>query len=154
MRTFICAIFAASMLAMAPRASAQAVDAAVRADVAVANATTAAVNVNNNWRYRRHNGRWWYYTPQRSWMVWDGGAWNPYQSGSNFYVGRGYNGYYGGPAYYGRANGYYGPGYNGYYGRGYYGPYRSWSGYRGYGGGYGGGGAGVYIGRGGVGINF
>ncbi len=33
------------------------------------------------WRYRRHNGRWWYYTPANNWMVFHNNAWAPYQAG-------------------------------------------------------------------------
>jgi hypothetical protein len=33
------------------------------------------------WRYRRHNGRWWYYTPANNWMVFQNNAWAPYKPG-------------------------------------------------------------------------
>ncbi|HVU88397.1 MAG TPA: hypothetical protein VHD36_13840 [Pirellulales bacterium] len=33
------------------------------------------------WRYRRHNGRWWYYTPANNWMVFHNNAWAPYRAG-------------------------------------------------------------------------
>ena len=45
----------------------------------------ANVNVNaggtvavENWRYRQQNGTWLYYTPQNTWMMWDGATWNAY----------------------------------------------------------------------------
>ena len=27
------------------------------------------------WRYRRHNGRWWYWMPSKRWAVWDDNRW-------------------------------------------------------------------------------
>jgi hypothetical protein len=27
------------------------------------------------WRYRRHNGRWWYWLPSNRWVVWTGDQW-------------------------------------------------------------------------------
>jgi hypothetical protein len=32
-------------------------------------------------RYRRHNGRWWYWLPENRWVVWQRGAWVPYAPG-------------------------------------------------------------------------
>jgi hypothetical protein len=26
-------------------------------------------------RYRRHNGRWWYWLPSEQWAIWDGSQW-------------------------------------------------------------------------------
>ena len=34
------------------------------------------------WRYKRHNGHWWYYQPYKSWLFWNGSSWSPYSSGS------------------------------------------------------------------------
>jgi hypothetical protein len=53
---------------------------------AVGNAVTGnAVNNNRNapWRFTRHNGEWWYYTPQNQWMYHRNGQWNTY-SANNF----------------------------------------------------------------------
>jgi hypothetical protein len=38
---------------------------------------------DNQWRYRRHNNEWWYWTPQSSWVYHRGGRWNRYDS-ANF----------------------------------------------------------------------
>ncbi len=53
----------------------------------------------NHWRYRYHNNRWWYYTPQNNWLYYHNNNWNAYNA--NTYVPRyqtGYRGNYG-PAY-------------------------------------------------------
>jgi hypothetical protein len=98
-----------------------------------------------HWRYRYHNGRWWYWTPNNYWMYYGGGRW--YRHGA--YAGYGY-----GPRY---GYGYRYP-YRGYYGYRGYGPYRGGygygrrygTGYRGY---YPGPGVNIGVGRGrGVGI--
>ena len=36
------------------------------------------VNVADHWRYRFHNGRWWYWTPGNAWMYFDNGTWQAY----------------------------------------------------------------------------
>ncbi len=91
------------------------------------------------WRYRWHNGQWWYWTPQSTWLIWSGSTWTPHvvasvpsynysQPAATYYYGQPS---YGGSNYYN--DGYYGRRYN--RGNFYYGqPYRS--GYRG-GNGYG-----------------
>jgi hypothetical protein len=33
------------------------------------------------WRYRRHNGLWWYWLPSERWVVWIDGAWVDYEPG-------------------------------------------------------------------------
>jgi hypothetical protein len=53
---------------------------------AVGNAVTGnALNNDRNapWRFTRHNGEWWYYTPQNQWMYHRNGQWNAY-SANNF----------------------------------------------------------------------
>jgi hypothetical protein len=53
---------------------------------AVGNAVTGnALNNDRNaqWRFTRHNGEWWYYTPQNNWMYHRNGQWNAY-SANNF----------------------------------------------------------------------
>ncbi len=35
-----------------------------------------------DWRYRWHEGQWWYWTTQNSWLVWNGSAWVPYAQSS------------------------------------------------------------------------
>ncbi|HVX14877.1 MAG TPA: hypothetical protein VHC22_27050 [Pirellulales bacterium] len=32
-----------------------------------------------NWRYRYHEGRWWYWLPSNSWAVYDNGRWRAYR---------------------------------------------------------------------------
>jgi hypothetical protein len=101
-----------------------------QADVGVEAAPGARVDVNvparranpdgNRWRYRWHNGAWWYWTPANSWVIWRGGRWVPYRAGLVFGGPR----YYYGPRYYRGSRYYYDPGY------GY--PRRYYSGYRGY----------------------
>ena len=114
--------------------------------VAGVNAGVTANQGGDQWRYRQHNGTWWYWTPINRWIYRNGNQWvnyepavtavpdaryssqpayGYYQSSPNgYYPGpyrysTGYRGYYG-PAYQG---GYYGPVYQGgyYYGPGYYG---------------------------------
>jgi hypothetical protein len=43
---------------------------------------TAQPGIVEGWRFRWHDGLWWYYTPDRSWVVWQGGRWLPYQRGA------------------------------------------------------------------------
>ena len=31
-----------------------------------------------SWRYKRHEGLWWYWLPSEKWVIWNGGAWVPY----------------------------------------------------------------------------
>jgi hypothetical protein len=45
----------------------------------------------DQWRYRWHNGAWWYWTPANRWVVWNGSSWQPYTPSA------GYNGGYGTP---------------------------------------------------------
>ncbi len=28
-----------------------------------------------SWRYRKHDGKWWYWLPSNRWVVWDGNRW-------------------------------------------------------------------------------
>jgi hypothetical protein len=37
--------------------------------------------VTDDWRIVNQRGRWWYWTPEESWLYFDNGYWNPYQSG-------------------------------------------------------------------------
>lgn len=96
---------------------------------------------DKSWRYRWHNGRWWYWMPNRSWVIWDGNQWlnqadfnaqyqarytgprfrgysQPYYNDGRYSTG--YRGNYQ-PYYNGYRGNYYGPGYNNnnYYGPGY-----------------------------------
>jgi hypothetical protein len=91
----------------------------------------------DDWRYKYHNGRWWYYQPSNSWVIWNGNTWIPHSQFREYRTG--YRGYYRGPGYDGR---YYNRGYDGRYyddgyyrGRGYRGGYydpRYGDGYQGY----------------------
>lgn len=116
--------------------------------------TQAEGTKDNQWRYRMFHGRWWYWLPSKTWVVWNGSSWVPpdqlVTSRERTYIGN--SGYYDGPYYtgYGYRSGYrpgpnyyYGPGsYYNYSPNGYYnfGPYTSggyyngtWgTGYRGY----------------------
>ena len=117
-------------------------------------------NSDNRWRYRQHNGRWWYYLPEGSWTVWIDGAWVRYNtedfsSGGRHYVPRSSNYRYGSDygynpgvrVYVDDGYGDYGYGYgrsnryrSGFRGLGGYGDYDRSYGYGGYGRGYGRGG--------------
>jgi hypothetical protein len=33
------------------------------------------------WRYKWHNGHWWYYQPNKQWLFWNGTSWSPYAPG-------------------------------------------------------------------------
>jgi len=92
-------------------------------------------NQGENWRYKFHNGHWWYWMPNNTWVFWNGSSWTAYSPDAynNFYSsqpqtysnGYGYagggqqysnGGYYGGnyfgPGWYGYGYGPYGYGYN------------------------------------------
>jgi len=90
---------------------------------------------DNQWRYKFHNGTWWYWLPENRWVYWNNGSWANYDAAtyaaqptyntqpsynSYNYDNGGYNGPYtsgyGGYPYYGR--GYYGGGYYPGYGYG------------------------------------
>ena len=38
----------------------------------------SAGDPGNRWRYRFHNGHWWYYGRSNQWSYWTGNAWTPY----------------------------------------------------------------------------
>jgi hypothetical protein len=114
-----------------------------------ANAAVATNQSGDQWRYRWHNGIWWYWTPENRWVYRNGNEWTNYEPAvtavpdaryssqpaygyyqpvpNGYYqsVPNGYyqsvpNGYYQGPYRYStRYGGYYGPVYQGGY---YYGP--------------------------------
>ena len=98
-----------------------------------ANAGVAANQSGDQWRYRWHNGTWWYWTSDNRWIYSNGNQWfnyepavaavpdAPYSSQPVYgYYQFGPNGYYPGPYRYSTGYGsYYGPAYQGGY---YYGP--------------------------------
>lgn len=98
-----------------------------------ANAGVAANQSGDQWRYRWHNGTWWYWTQESRWIYSNGNQWFNYEPAtvavpdarySNQpvygYYQSGPNGYYPGPYRYSTGyRGYYGPAYQGGY---YYGP--------------------------------
>jgi hypothetical protein len=47
-----------------------AADVSARGDSAVSKANDA-----NRWRYKHHQGRWWYWLPSERWVVWKDGRW-------------------------------------------------------------------------------
>lgn len=65
-------------------------------------ATSLAYSRRPDWRYARHGGRWWYWTPSNRWVVWLGGRWVPYRVGifSSRGYGYGRGGYWNGPSRY------------------------------------------------------
>lgn len=32
----------------------------------------------DQWRYRWHQGYWWYYTPRQDWLIYENNAWRPF----------------------------------------------------------------------------
>jgi hypothetical protein len=52
----------------------------------IANRSQAAMSASDvpiearpdGWRYRWHQGYWWYYTPQQSWLRYENNAWKPF----------------------------------------------------------------------------
>ena len=85
----------------------EAQNAAAQGPMAVAPANEQSAQaitvVDNSWRYRNHNGTWWYWLPSNRWVVWSNNAWvdyvpTTYASGS--YIRPGY-GTYGGFSGYG-----------------------------------------------------
>jgi hypothetical protein len=34
----------------------------------------------DGWRYCWHDSRWWYWTPEKHWLVWTGASWVPFES--------------------------------------------------------------------------
>ncbi len=64
---------------------------AVNPAAAATAADRAPAPAGEQWRYRRHNGNWWYYQPDKSWVVWSGNAWVPYQPNASRYA-TGYRG--------------------------------------------------------------
>ena len=97
-----------------------------------ANAGVAANQSGDQWRYRWHNGTWWYWTSDNRWVYRSGNQWLNYEPATAAVPGARYssqpaygyyqsspNGYYPGPYRYSTGyGGYYGPAYQG----GYYGP--------------------------------
>ena len=40
---------------------------------------TDASQPSDSWRYRRHDGLWWYWLPSEKWVYWTGDRWTAYQ---------------------------------------------------------------------------
>ena len=63
------------------KASTRPGDKAAAEDEASASAAPAAApggKQGERWRYRYHQGRWWYWLPAERWVVWDGNEWEAY----------------------------------------------------------------------------
>lgn len=73
----------------------------------------------DRWRFKWHNGQWWYWMANNSWVIWDGQRWMPYEANryttgyrgvddgagydnSGTYINDGGTSYYRGRPYYGR----------------------------------------------------
>ena len=41
--------------------------------------STASGTSIDTWRYRWNNDRWWYWTPEKKWVVWNGTTWVPFE---------------------------------------------------------------------------
>lgn len=70
-----------------------------RANANISAANGPAANPINRWRYRFHNGQWWFYDRGKQWSYWDGAAWRVYNRQTYApYIqspARGYNNSYG-----------------------------------------------------------
>jgi hypothetical protein len=97
------------------------------------NTNARAAQSGEPWRYRQHNGTWWYWTPDNRWVYRNGNQWINYEPATAAVPDARYSGqpaygnyqptpndYYPGPYRYSTGyGGYYGPVYQGGY---YYGP--------------------------------
>jgi hypothetical protein len=86
----------------------------IRAEEGNANAAARAnARANDQWRFKYHNNRWWYYTPQSQWMYYSNNNWQSYDPNTYVVPGSRYTtGYRGDNGYYyrrGRYRGWYGP---------------------------------------------
>ena len=66
----------------------------------------ATVVVDNSWRYKHHNGTWWYWLPSNRWVVWSNNSWIDYDPAT--YATQVYRA----PTYYGYGGGGYGSRYS------------------------------------------
>lgn len=48
------------------------------ASLAPANTPNNNVPAELKWRYKWHNGQWWYWSPDERWMIWDKNSWTVY----------------------------------------------------------------------------
>jgi hypothetical protein len=78
MRTLLAIVLVSSLGSITRAVAAEpAVPAASNQPTAAAPA--AADQRPDAWRYRWHNGQWWYYTPRQQWLVYsDAEGWKPY----------------------------------------------------------------------------
>ncbi|MGO8748529.1 MAG: hypothetical protein ACLQNE_21345 [Thermoguttaceae bacterium] len=67
-----------TFLAIAVIAALMLLTTALRAEGTVASTTNGP-----DWHYVWHDGHWWYWMPEKTWMVWTGSAWTPYRQFSN-----------------------------------------------------------------------
>ena len=51
-----------------------------RASTAKESSSATDKSKSISWRYRYHNGRWWYWLPSNSWAVYDNGRWTAYDA--------------------------------------------------------------------------
>ncbi len=62
----------------APRVRTEIAGEAVPAPRADEIPSPAAQRDDQTWRYRWHEGHWWYWLPSERWVYWDGGRWNEF----------------------------------------------------------------------------
>jgi hypothetical protein len=71
-------------------------------DIGMTHRDRSGGKLAGDWRYVHHNGRNWYWMPNKTWSVWSGGAWIPYSTGMFSPAATGYGrqvtGYRGVPA--------------------------------------------------------
>lgn len=81
--------------------------AAAQADPGAASvAVEPAIAVDNSWRYKQHNGKWWYWLPSERWVYWSNGAWVDHVPGTPVVVAAPSFGVTSGYGYYPYATGY------------------------------------------------
>jgi hypothetical protein len=69
-------LLAADPAAPSPAPAASAPAAGQQAPQAEAKPVDAKPVDTEGWRYRFHDGRWWYWLPTQQWVYWDGSKWN------------------------------------------------------------------------------
>lgn len=62
----------------APAEQTEAMPNAVTSEAESAPTANAQKQKDYSWRYRWHDGHWWYWMPNKTWMIWEGARWTKY----------------------------------------------------------------------------